>query len=54
MCEAGCTCPQGYLLDDYGNCVLIADCTCYDKYEPDPALAIKEPNSVSRRGCVDW
>ena len=48
-CEAGCTCPDGELLDDYGNCVTVDKCTCYDKY--DLADKIKKPEAVSNRGC---
>ena len=50
--EAGCSCPDGELVDDYGNCVPLDNCTCYDyQDDTDP---IKQPGDVIKRGCVDW
>ena len=51
-CEAGCTCSNGKLLDDHGQCVNQDDCTCYDEY--DMNNPIKAKGDISRRGCTDW
>ena len=51
-CLAGCSCPDGQLLDDHGQCVSPSDCTCFDAY--DPLNPIKRRGDMSTRGCVDW
>ena len=51
-CVAGCSCPHGQLLDDYGQCVKKEKCTCKDMY--DPENPIKAAGEISKRGCVDW
>ena len=51
-CIPGCTCPEGMLLDDNGQCVQADECTCFDAYDAD--TPIKNHGDVSTRGCVEW
>lgn len=33
----GCNCPEGYTLNEYGECILISECPCLyhnSEYEP--------------------
>ena len=51
-CMAGCACPDGQLMDDYGQCVPPNECTCYDAYDPEEP--IKNAGEKSQRGCAEW
>jgi hypothetical protein len=51
-CVSGCSCPDGQLLDDYGQCVNKEQCSCYDLYDPQNPL--KGPGDISKRGCANW
>lgn len=52
-CVPGCMCPTGQVQDDYGTCVNIERCTCYDQYSPKENRIKKAGDVVSRR-CTDW
>jgi hypothetical protein len=51
-CVAGCTCPEGELLNDNGHCVPPTECTCFDSY--DAENPVKNHGDVSERGCATW
>jgi hypothetical protein len=51
-CVAGCSCRDGELLNDYGECVPAEQCTCYDAYDPEHPM--KNAGDISKRGCADW
>ena len=50
ICVPGCSCPEGEKLNDFGDCVDVDKCTCYDIYDKEIHLA----GEISRHGCADW
>ena len=53
MTVEGCACEGDHLIDDYGDCVALSKCTCYDDYE-EGSNKIKEANEISYRACANW
>lgn len=48
-CYGGCACPRGQKMDSRGQCVLVKDCTCYDKN--DPTNPHKEAGQIIKKAC---
>jgi hypothetical protein len=52
-CIPGCMCPVGQVMDDNGDCVKLAQCTCYDKYATE-GDKIRDAGDVVERNCHRW
>ena len=53
MCVQGCKCPRNQYIDDFGDCVPIDQCTCYDEHEPDRRY--KSGDTLIRQSkCQTW
>ncbi|KAM4618230.1 uncharacterized protein muc2.1 [Polymixia lowei] len=56
----GCSCPEGFYIDDNGICVAMAKCPCYHNgvhIKPGKSIIIKEEHCVCTNGklhCRSW
>ena len=39
-------------MNDYGECVAVDECTCYDEF--DSVKSIKPAGAIAQRSCNEW
>lgn len=49
-CMAGVHCKGNKLLDDYGKCKFLRECTCYDA----STETVHDPGAVITKSCATW